>query len=172
MPAPFLLQTERLSMCQFSLDDAPFILQLLNSEGWIKYIGNRNMSALEEARHYISQLLMPSYATNGFGLWLVLLQPANVPIGMCGLVKRPYLAHIDIGFALLPEYMGCGYAREAVQATLDYTQQVLAQKRIVALTLPENQRSIHLLQEMGFAFEDTIFAPNDNKSLCLFAKTL
>jgi RimJ/RimL family protein N-acetyltransferase len=53
------------------------------------------------------------------------LKPENIPVGMCGLIKRKTLDDVDIGFALLPEYEGNGFATEAAVAVMKYAKETL-----------------------------------------------
>jgi len=107
-----ILHTERLVLRKFTVEDTAFIIELLNTEGWLKYIGNRNVKTTEQAKEYLQNGPMKSYEENGFGLALVQLKTNQKPIGMSGLIKRNYLEHPDIGFAFLPGYTGHGYAFE------------------------------------------------------------
>jgi RimJ/RimL family protein N-acetyltransferase len=102
-------ETDRLNLSELTQEDAAFMLELLNSPGWLKYIGDRGVRSLEDAANYILGRIVPSYRKNNFGFYLVKLKDGNVPIGICGLVKREGLEHIDIGFAFLPGYEGMGY---------------------------------------------------------------
>lgn len=122
----YILETERLSLRQLNYGDAPFILELLNSPGWLKFIGDRNVQTEEDAIHYLQHGPMKSYEMFGFGLSLVELKTDETPIGMCGLLKRDYLEHPDIGYAFLAEFMGYGYAFEIASATLAYVTQTLS----------------------------------------------
>ena len=90
-----------------NFDDAAFILQLLNEEGFIRFIGDKGVRTLEDARDYILQGPMDSYARNGFGLYAACLRDAT-PIGICGLVKREGLNDPDVGFAFLSRYWSWG----------------------------------------------------------------
>jgi len=116
------LQTERLSIEEANLDDAPFIFELLNSPKWIEFIGNRNVKTLEDAENYIKRLLLDSYEKNNYGLFKMVLKTNQKAIGICGLVNRPTLDHPDIGFAVLPKYERKGYTIEAALATMEYCQ--------------------------------------------------
>jgi len=58
---------------------------------------------LADAEKYIEMGPVASYVRNGFGLYLVLLNEADIPIGMCGLIKRDALEDVDIGYAFLPD---------------------------------------------------------------------
>jgi len=144
-----ILETERLILREFDLDDAAFIVELLNTPGWIKFIGNKNVNSPEEAKAYLQNGQMKSYELNGFGLSMVELKYVGVPIGMCGLIKRDRLDDIDIGFAMLPEFAGTGYGHEIASATLDYAKSELGLKRVIGITDRENKISIRLLEKIG-----------------------
>ena len=120
-----VLETDRLTLRQFTIHDTDFIISLLNSPGWLEFIGDRNVKTQEQATDYLLNGPIKSYHENGFGLSLVELKHPQKPIGMCGLLKREYLEHPDIGFAFLPEYSGKGYAYEIAKATMDYAEAML-----------------------------------------------
>ncbi|CAN5535439.1 GNAT family N-acetyltransferase [soil metagenome] len=164
-----VLETERLNLRQFELQDAEFIISLLNSPGWLKYIGDRNVKTTEEAELYLLNGPMNSFKVNGFGLAMVELKDSNVPIGMCGLIRRDYLQLPDIGFALLSEYMGMSYGFEIAKATLDYALHELKLPGILAITLPDNVQSIKLIERIGMSFVKNIIVPDDNEELMLFS---
>jgi RimJ/RimL family protein N-acetyltransferase len=151
-----VLETERLALYQFTTDDAAFIRELLNTPGWLRFIGNRNIQTLEDARKYIENVLLPSYQQFGFGFYQVRLQADDTAIGMCGLVKRPTLPAADIGYALLPAYTGRGYAAEAATAVAHYAFNTLGFPQLLAITEQENVRSMHLLGKIGLRFERPI----------------
>jgi [ribosomal protein S5]-alanine N-acetyltransferase len=146
----WILDTERLRLREFAAGDAAFILQLLNEPGWIANIGDRGVRSLEDARAYLLDGPLASYAQNGFGLWCVCLGKGETPIGTCGLIRRPQLEAPDVGYALLEAHWGRGYAAEAAAATLAYGREVLKLPRIVALAAPHNVASGRVLQKIGF----------------------
>ncbi len=171
MPTRTVIESERLVLREFSDVDSSFILKLLNTEGWLKYISNKHqVNTIEQATSYIQNTLEKAYLNNGFGLWRVSLKPHDTSIGMCGLVQRPFLADVDIGFAFLPAYHKCGYGLEAATATLNYARHVLHKQRIAAITVKENEPSVRLLEKMGFSFEKIISSPTDVDPLQLFIK--
>jgi RimJ/RimL family protein N-acetyltransferase len=165
----YILETERLRLRQLNYGDTVFILNLLNSPGWLEFIGDRNVKTEEDAFRYLHDGPMKSYETSGFGLWLVELQIDETPVGMCGLLKRDYLDHPDIGYAFLPEFMGSGYAFEIASATLTYVTQTLNIPTILATVLPTNKKSIRLLEKIGLRFDKTIISPSDNTKLLLYS---
>lgn len=165
----FLLETQRLSLRQFTLTDAPFVLELVNEPAWLRFIGDRGVKTLADAEAYLRKGPLTSYTQNGFGLYLVELKDSHVPIGMCGLIKRDGLDDVDIGFAFLTHYWGYGYASEAASAVLRWGSQAFGLKRLVAIVDPENSASIHVLQKIGMRFERMIRLSADDIELKLFA---
>lgn len=158
-----VLETERLSLREFNINDSDFIKELVNTPSWLEFIGDKNVNTIEEARQYLENGPIKSYTENGFGLWLVQLKDSNVPIGMCGLVNREILEDIDIGFAMLPEYSGLGYGFEIASATMNYAKNNLCFNKIVAITDSKNIASIKLLNKIGLYFEKTLeLSENDN----------
>ena len=163
-----VLITERLSLREFDTNDADFILQLLNTAGWLRFIGDRKVKTLADAVHYIKHTFTTAYQINGFGFWMVQLIDTNEPIGMCGITKRDGLDGIDIGFALLPEYTGKGYAFEIASATLNFVLATYKLPYILAITNPDNIRSIQLLEKIGLTFQQKIKLIEDGEALNLY----
>ena len=166
------MKTQRLSIRPFTLDDAPFILRLLNEPSFIENIADRGIRDLEGARKYLRDGPLASYAAHGFGLWRVGLLDSDSAIGMAALLKRDFLDAIDIGYALLPEYCGEGYAFEATSAVLAHAREQLGAKRVVAIVSEHNQSSIRLLEKLGFTADGTVRMPNTDEELRQFACAL
>lgn len=164
-----LIETERLILRKLSTDDAGFILGLLNQPSFIQFIGDRGVRTLDDARDYILKRLVYSYQRFGFGLYLTLLKESEVPIGICGLVKRETLNDVDVGFAFLPQYWSKGYAFESASAVLAYARDNLGLKRIVGVTTPDNHGSIRVLEKMGLKFEKMVKLSEEDVELKLFA---
>jgi RimJ/RimL family protein N-acetyltransferase len=151
------------------MDDAGFVLELLNDPAWLQHIGDRGVRTLADARAYLRKGPLASYARNGFGFNLVELKSTGEPIGGCGLIKRETLADVELGFAFLPQFRGIGYAEEAARATLKNARQLLGFERIVAVVAPENTRSIGLLRKLGFSYERSLrLAPDDPDEISMF----
>jgi [ribosomal protein S5]-alanine N-acetyltransferase len=167
-----ILETERLFLRRLALDDADFVLELLNEPGFIQNIGDRGARTITDARRYIARGPMTSYRKFGFGLYLVALKDSGAPIGMCGLLKRDSLENVDIGFAFLQKFWSQGYARESAAAVLNYGWQTLRLERIVAITKPTNQASIALLEKIGLHFEKMVQLSNHGGENKLFAASV
>jgi RimJ/RimL family protein N-acetyltransferase len=167
-----ILATERLRLRRLVLDDAPFILRLVNDPSWLEFIGDKGVRTEDGARKYLEQGPLDMYARFGFGLYLVQLRDGSVPIGICGLIKRESLADVDIGFAYLPEFRGRGYAHEAALAVMAHASRDHSIRRLVAITAPKNEKSIRLLARLGMTLEESIDLPRDGGTSLLFGRTL
>ena len=163
-----VLESERLVLREFHLDDAEFVLRLLNEAAFLRFIGDKGVRTLTDARDYLLKGPMESYRRFGFGLYLTSLREDGAPIGMCGLVKREGLADVDVGFALRSRYWSRGYAVEAAAAVLDYGKRTLNLGRIVAIANPDNHASIAVLERIGLKFERMIRLSSDAPELKLF----
>lgn len=165
-----VLDTQRLSLRELTPDDAQFILKLLNEPSFLRYIGDKKVRNLEDARNYISNGPVASYGRNGFGLYLVELKKSHTPIGICGFLKREELPEPDIGFAFLPEFWSKGFAFEAAAALLQDGRERLELQRILAITSLDNDASIKLLQRLGFSFDRVITLTAGSEPVKLFTK--
>ena len=167
-----IIETNRINLREFALDDNEFIFRLVNAPGWLKNIGSFNITTAADAQKFIAEKLIPSYKQYGFGFWVMGLKPENIPVGMCGLIKRKTLDDVDIGFALLPEYEGNGFATEAAVAVMKYAKETLKLIKLAAVATPHNVRSIKILTGFGFNFEKIICLPGDEKDWGLYSKML
>ena len=164
-----LLETERLTLRDASLEDAEFILRLLNEPSFLRFIGDRGVRTLDDAIRYIADRLIESYVRNGFGLWIVERRDAPARVGICGLVKRQALPDPDIGFAFLPEYWFKGYASESATAVRDHAFATLRLPRLLAVANADNAPSIRLLAKLGFEFVRTTELSSGAPPVQLFA---
>jgi RimJ/RimL family protein N-acetyltransferase len=149
-----------------------FIAELLNQPSFLRYIGDKEVRNDADAVRYIENGPAASYERFGFGLYLVQLKSTKTPIGMCGLLKRDSLPDPDVGFAFLPNYWSQGYAFESASAVLNYARDVLGIKRILAITSPDNDASIKLLEKLGLKFEGFTKLSPDESEVRLFGTNL
>jgi RimJ/RimL family protein N-acetyltransferase len=163
-----MIQTERLELREYTLKDAPFIFKLMNSDGWLKNIGDRNIKTIEDAEAYMQKNYLGSYEKHGFGPYLVSLKEDGTPLGSAGLYKRDNLEYPDVGFAFLPEFANKGYAFEAANAVMQFAAETLKIETIVGITIPENFSSIKLLKKLGLS-EFGTYTYEDGEELLLFS---
>jgi RimJ/RimL family protein N-acetyltransferase len=163
-----ILETERLLLSRLSYDDCAFIFELVNEPSFKRYIGDKKVNTLDDARRYLRDGPIGSYEQFGYGLFLVVANDSGSPIGICGLVKRQAFDDPDIGFAFLKRYREKGYALESARAVLEYGFTDLGLGRIIALADPDNDRSVKLLMKLGLGFERKVRMPEDDHSIDLY----
>ena len=164
-----VLETERLILRRMTADDAAFILNLVNEPSFLHFIGDKGVRTHADAVRYIQTGPMANYERFGFGQYLVELKEGRVPIGMCGLTKKDSLPDPDIGFSFLPAFWSKGYGFESAGAVKAYSKNVLGLNKLVAVTNPDNQSSIKLIEKLGLRFERMIRLSEDASELKLFA---
>ena len=166
-----VLSTERLVLRHLDESDASFIVELMNDPDWLRFIGDRGVRTLDDARGYIATGPGAMYARYGFGLYAVERRDEPGPIGICGLVRRDWLEDADLGFAFLPRFRRAGYAREAAAATLEHAA-ALGRKRVLAIVSPENEVSVRLLTTLGMTFQRMDRPAPDAAEVCVYGREL
>ncbi len=141
--------TDRLWLRLIAEGDHVFARSLVNSKGWLEFIGDRHVHSEDDARSYIRKIL----ATPDFYYWIIRVKRDQAPVGIVSFLKRSYLDYFDIGFALLPGFEGNGYAFEAAGAILADVLRGGEYSTVLATSLPGNSKSIRLLEKLGFAFD-------------------
>jgi RimJ/RimL family protein N-acetyltransferase len=165
-------ESPRLALRRVTLDDAAFLLKQVNEPGWLQNIGDRGVHTLDEARRYIEVRMLHAYDALGYGMYLVESKADGQPLGLCGLVKRDTLPGPDLGFSLLQEHWGRGYAVEAGRAVMQYARDRLGLQKLLAIVTPGNAPSRRVLEKLGFAVEGRIRADVGEPQLVLYSALL
>lgn len=166
-----ILETERLILDHLHSEvDASFILRLVNEPSWVRFVGDRGVRTEEDARRYLENGPVRSYETHGFGFYRVRRKLDDAVLGMCGIVQRDGLEGVDLGFAFLPEYWGKGYAQEASQGVIQHAKNAWGLQQLWAICTADNERSIRLLEKLGFTFEKTTVLPGDDEVLQVYVR--
>lgn len=163
-----MLETERCILREANIDDTDFILALINQPAWKKYISNHNINTPALAQKYIQTKLCAAYKKYDVGLWVVQLKDSMTAVGLCGLVKRDSLNYFDLGFGFLPEYWGQGLAYETSRICLNHAFKDKNLQNIAAITSPNNNRSINLLERLGFQYQGFYSPPGSEDLLSLY----
>ena len=148
-----ILTTQRLELRPVELTDAGFFVKLLNDPSWLANIGDRGVHTLPDAESYIRGRIWSQYEAYGYGMYVMRARGSTPPMGLCGLVKRDFLAGPDLGFALLPEWVGSGFVTEAAAAVVAHAEGPLAIRPLYAITVASNLRSIGVLTRLRFRRE-------------------
>ena len=142
------LSTARLRLRELQPSDAPFVLALVNEPAFIEFIGDRGMSTVADAERYIAEGPWRRPGAPGGGLNVVERLDSGEPLGICGLLKRDFLDHPDLGYAFLARQHGQGYAHEAATAVLRHARQDLELKTLHAITAFRNPASVRILRRL------------------------
>ncbi len=142
------LETKRLFLREFIMEDAEPFFHLNKNKEVIKYTGDNSFISIEEAKIFIQNY--DAYEKSGFGRWAVVKKSSNAFIGFCGL--KQHENYIDIGFRFFQEEWGNGYATESSKAVISYAFDVLGIDRLVGRVAQENLTSIRVLEKLGMTF--------------------
>ncbi|WP_419869289.1 GNAT family N-acetyltransferase [Chryseobacterium sp. CT-SW4] len=161
-------ETERLILRPMSLEDASFIFDLYNQAKFIKYIGDRNIRSLSDAEKYIKDRFLPQFEKLGYGNYLITIRETEEKIGGVGIFERAGLDVVDIGFSLLENFEGKGYAYEAAQKIKEVGMEKFGLKKISAITTKDNISSQKLIQKLGLKYQKNVTLPDDDEELLYF----
>jgi RimJ/RimL family protein N-acetyltransferase len=144
--SPYIIETERLLLRGFNLDDAEDLFVLNSDSEVIKYTGDLAFRDVNDAKQFIKTY--STYNKNGYGRWAVVLKPELEFIGWCG-IKLNEENQIDLGFRFFRSKWGKGYATESSKAVLKYAFETLQLNEIVGRVIPENIGSVKVLEKIG-----------------------
>jgi ribosomal-protein-alanine N-acetyltransferase len=161
--------TGRLRLARLTYDDAGFILELLNEPSFKRYIGDKGVDSLDDARAYLRDVPLAQYKRFGYGLYRVSIRDDDTAAGICGLVKRDEFPEPDLGFAFLKAHWSNGYALESSRAVLEEARDRFELRRILAMADKENVASVRLLEKLGFQFECMVTMPGETHEICQYA---
>jgi len=161
-------QSERLIISPTLEKDAELIYQLMNTPKFIKYVGDRQLYSVEDAEKYIQDKMLPQLHSLGYSNYSLINKKNGAKIGICGLYDREGIDGIDIGFGILPEYEGLGYAFESSSRIIKAAFDKLEITKIKAITNKHNISSQRLLIKLGFKLKGIIMLPNENDELLLY----
>jgi len=171
-PRGLPFETERLFVRPMQVDDAAFILELLNEPSFLENIGDKGVRTLEDALGYIQSAGWDNYATYGFGMNTVELSDTSTRIGICGLLQRDSLDQPDLGFAYLEAFHGQGFATEAGQGMLRVGREALSLPKVCAFTAVTNEASVHVLEKLGLEGGASRLLTEDGPEIRYFERLL
>ena len=153
------LETERLLLVPFTVTICREVLNhnftSLNKMGFKQGISWPDADVMETLPKIINNLTLAGHAT-GFESWMIIKRDSNEIIGDLGFKGFNYTAqNIDIGYGLIAEERGKGYAEEATKALIEWAFSHARVKEITAQCLANNMASIKLLQKLKFTAQRT-----------------
>ena len=168
----WLFETPRMRLRPVTVDDAELMLAIWNDPAFIRNVSDRGIRTVEQAREAIEGGAQKLFQDYGYGPYCMSLKTDGAMIGICGLFKRENLEDPDIGFGVLPDYCGKGYASEAAVAVVAYARNELGLDILTAIVSPTNTPSIGLIEKLGLTFEQMITMPGDDDAICLYRMAL
>lgn len=151
-----------------ALEDAAFVYELVNTKEWVENIGQRNVHSVEDAAKYIQEKMIDHYNQHGYGNYLMTRKSDGSKIGCISLYNRDEVEGVDIGFAMLPDYMNQGYAFEGANAMKKVARDDYNLSGITAFTTKENVASQKLIEKLGLEFKKTIIFGDENEELLFY----
>ena len=150
------IETERLILRPHTLDDVESSYEMNLDEQVSQYTGDGGVVSREEIERRIKEDVLGDYAKHGFGRFAVVEKSTGEFIGFAGLKYLEDLDEVDLGYRLISSKWVMGYATEASRACMHFAFNQLELERVVAMVLPENERSIRVLEKLGFGYERDI----------------
>lgn len=170
--ADWFIETERLVLRRVTLGDAGLMLAIWNDPAFVRFVGDRGIRTVAEAQAALKDGAFKLYEDYGYGPYVMSLKKGDSQIGICGLFRRENLDDPDIGFAVLPDFCGTGYAGEAAEAVVTHARDDLGIKCLTAIVSPENSASIGLIKKIGLTFDRGITMPGDDEEISLYSMRL
>jgi len=168
----WFLETGRLTLRRITLDDADLMLAIWNDPAFIRNVGDRGIRTIEEAEKALEDGAFKLYEEYGYGPYCMTRKTDDVRIGICGLFRRENLTDPDIGFGVLPDYCGRGFAGEAAKAVVAHARDDLGIENLTAIVSPENVASIGLIEKLGLRFDGGITMPGEDDEISLYKMQL
>jgi RimJ/RimL family protein N-acetyltransferase len=162
------LSTERLRLRPLSVDDAAFVLRLVNEPDFLEHIGDKGLRDFVGAKRFLRQGSWTRQELAGHGMLAVEPLIGGEPLGVCGLLHRPALDLSDVGFAFLSTHRGRGYATEAAREVVRYGREQLGLERVHGLVSPANAASIRVLEKLGLQRRGEVRLGEDGRATVLY----
>ena len=135
---------------------------------WIKYIGDKNINSIDDAKVYVNTKIVPQQKSHGYSVYTLIKKIDKVKIGTCGLYDRDGIEGFDLGFAILPKYENMGYGFESAKKLINISFKEFSLDSLSAITTKDNMSSIKLIKKLGFKFIRIVKLPNNEKEFQLY----
>jgi RimJ/RimL family protein N-acetyltransferase len=164
-----MLDTERLILRPFTLDDAEAWLPLISLPEIVRYTGDVPATSVDEARESLRTRPLRDYQVHGYGRMAVIEKASGRLVGFSGLKYVAELRDVDIGYRFLPDCWGKGYATESARPLMEQGWKQLGLKRIVGTVHPGNPASGRVLEKLGLSYERTLEPDEAGDRFLLYA---
>src|SRR2546430_17290395 len=151
-----ILETDRLLVREYVEDDAEAFFKLNSDPEVLRFVPDKALRDIDQARQILIDHPMADYRKYGFGRGACILKSTGEQIGFAGLKYLEELGDVDVAYRLLPAYWGQGLATEAALASVRYGFADLGLKQIIGLVMPENIASLRVLEKIGPRYSETV----------------
>jgi ribosomal-protein-alanine N-acetyltransferase len=152
--------TERLHIRFAQIADAAELLKLVNQANFTKYIGDKGIYTLDDAKKYIKDSFISAHKQHGFGPYIIALHDETL-VGIVGFYQRAVLQYPDLGFALKDGFEKKGYIFEAANTLISHRKN-LGINQVTAITRNDNRASKNVLQKLGFKTQGQVIIESTN----------
>jgi ribosomal-protein-alanine N-acetyltransferase len=149
---PTVLQTDRLLLRTWTLDDIAAAFPIYSHPEVVRFIGGKIDQTPDDTRERVLRRLADQEQF-GLSLWAVIEKATGQLIGACGLKHLEGGPQIEVGYHLARHAWGQGYATEGARACLRHGFDCLRLERIVGIVDPGNLASRHVLEKIGLTYE-------------------
>ncbi len=143
------IETERLILCGKKSNDEMRLANMLGNQTVMKWLFGVGPMDNDEATRFIREYF--TFGKSQSGLGVLRVKESNDFAGFAGLLPCRYLYEDDyeLGFALVPEHWGKGYATEIGKAQISYGFGTFDVRRLLGLAHPQNAASLKALEKIG-----------------------
>src|SRR5688572_16836987 len=141
------LETKRLRFRLFRDSDFPTYEQWTSRMEIMRYLGGKTFDRIQAWRHLAYQI--GHWQMLGYGYYAVEEKASGKLVGRVGYTNHPGWPDFELGWTIVPEYQGRGYATEAARFLLAYAFDALDQARVISLIHPDNAPSRRVAEKLG-----------------------
>lgn len=151
-----VFETARLLLREYVEDDAQAFYELNTDPDVLRFVVDKPLLSVEQARQILIDHPICDYRTHGFGRCACILKSSGEQIGFAGLKYLAELGQVDVAYRLKPVHWGSGLATEAARASVLFGFTKLGLQQIIGLAMPENLASTRVLEKTGLRYAGTV----------------
>jgi ribosomal-protein-alanine N-acetyltransferase len=155
------IETDRLILRPFVPDDLDRLAAILADPDVMRYLPGGTPRTREQTESVL-RFTLDHWEQHGFGWWAVTDKVNGELIGWCGLKLTDTTGEVELLYMLARQQWGKGLATEAVTASLRYGFEELGLDRIIAVAVPENMASRHVMEKVGMQYQGIAFYYNSD----------
>jgi len=152
-----ILESKRLYLKEFTLDDVEKLFRLNSDADVMKYI-HPPETDINVIKKVINRIIKYYSDNPGLGVWAGYEKQSDKFIGFFELANLDTTDEIEVGYRLFKEFWGQGYATEMTKVLIDYGFNKMGLEQIAGITHPENISSQNVLLKSGLTYiKDAVF---------------